>query len=386
MSDIRLLLRFFLLGALFTYFLPALVLGTGVLDESLRVSWQYSFLMAAAFIGMVVLTFSFAGVSLARREHILGGQSAHDTRAVRRFLIAQAPVLAVALVVAALLASALTGGLSNRSELAFTNINDSFNSTLGSLTGYLLPAAGAIALAEGIVRRNARWLVWGAIAAGLALGSSGTRWYLLLALSPALVVALKHFSGWKVLSIAAVCYAALIGVGTIRNGQEFSFETASKTAVFDMPLVESAYAIEDVGQLENGGAAFVSGFLLYLVPRSWIDKGVDESIWRFNFARANIDIRFDQGNVLPGLIGSLYMYGGEIAVILGAVAIAAFSIVVCRLVSRAGPYALALYSLYLGGLLLQFRNLSMGYWVPFLIAVLAVTIWLFGKEYFVKRR
>jgi hypothetical protein len=49
MSDIRLLLRFFLLGALFTYFLPAFVLGTGVLDESLRVSWQYSFLMAATF-------------------------------------------------------------------------------------------------------------------------------------------------------------------------------------------------------------------------------------------------------------------------------------------------------------------------------------------------
>jgi hypothetical protein len=113
---------------------------------------------------------------------------------------------------------------------------------------------------------------------------------------------------------------------------------------------------------------------------------VDESIWRFNFARANIDIRFDQGNVLPGLIGSLYMYGGEVAVLLGAIAIAGLSIAVCRLVSNAGPHALALYSLYLGGLLLQFRNLSMGYWVPFIIAVLAVTIWLFGKEYFAKRR
>lgn len=386
MSDIRLLLRFFLLGALFTYFLPALVLGTGVLDESLRVSWQYSFFMAATFIGTALVTFSFAGVSLARRENILAGQSQQDTRAMRHFLVAQAPALIFVLVVAALIGSALTGGLSNRSELVFTNINDSFGGTLGSLTGYLLPAAGAIALAEGIMRRSARWMFWGAVAAGLALGSSGTRWYLLLALSPALVVALKHFSGWKVLAVAAVCYAALIGVGTVRNGQEFSLETASKTAVLDMPLVESAYAIEDVGQLEDGGAAFVSGFLLYLAPRAWIDKGVDETIWRFNFARANIDIRFDQGNVLPGLIGSLYMYGGEFAIIMGAIAIAACSIVVCRLVSGAGPHALALYSLYLGGLLLQFRNLSMGYWVPFLIAALAVTIWLFGKKYFVKRR
>jgi hypothetical protein len=377
--------RFFMLGFAFTYLIPAVVLGTGVADEDIGVSWQYAALMAGLFIGAVLLTFTVAGVSLVRSEQILGGQTAKETRGTRRFLARSLPFFLAALACAAFAASASTGGLSNRSELVFTNFNDSFQDTLSSLTGYILPAIGAIALAEGIARRSSVWLLAAAVAAGLAFGSTGTRWYLLLAVSPALVVALKQLSGSKVIAVAAVCYLAMVGVGTIRNGQEFSFESAGKTALLDMPLVESAYAIERVGELEDGASAFVSGFALYLAPRALVDKGVDESIWRFNYARSSRDIRYDQGNVLPGLIGSLYMYGGEIAIVLGAIAIAACSIAVCRFINYTGRYALPLYSLYLGGLLLQFRNLSMGYWVPFLIAAIAVTIWLVGKEQFAKR-
>lgn len=282
--------------------------------------------------------------------------------------------LVISACLSALYALGMADGITDRtlarSEL--TNINSSVPDTIRTNISYLQVAATAALIAWSRRQRRLTPLVIGVSFACYLLSSSGTRFLFLLAISPLIYsVLLRSRTGVKVYTLAILLlfsvYIARLRSTTLLSGEALLY--------FDLPSTASYMAISQFSPEITNIWYFFVGNVIVLIPRALFPgKPNDEITFEFIVSVIGSEA-FDGGaTYLPGFLGSAWLYGGFLGVLLlslalGLVLARAISYSVCDWQTEAKA------SLLLVGAILQFRNISVFYLLPFFYLAAALKIW-----------
>jgi hypothetical protein len=273
-----------------------------------------------------------------------------------------------------LIALGLGEGVTDRSFLRkdATNFNFSFFSTLSTNFVFLQISITAALLAWARRNRSRVTLVLALGLASLILATSGTRYFFLLAISPLIYGVILRSK------IIVKAYAAIMLIG-------FSVYIALRRSVtdlgsdallfYDLPSSASYILVNSHQPQLSDIWYFFVGNVLVLIPRSiFSDKPIDEATINFVIATLG-DSAFESGSTyLPGFLGSAWLYGGIFGVVI-------FSLILGHLFVLALTYNVkswqseAIASLMLVGTLLQFRNISIFYFLPLLYLSVLLKIW-----------
>ena len=255
-------------------------------------------------------------------------------------------------------------GLSDRSSLREEASNYSTTSFLFILTQleYVLIAITASLISKGIIKYNNKLFFLGQFLAILILLKTGTRWIFLLALSPFLVflyIVLKPLT--KLFGIILfVCGIASLSI--LRSSTNISL---ASSLWWDIPSFQSANIINTMNRDFFSIIDFFNGNLFILIPRFiWTNKPIDNSITEYMISIIG-DRFYDGATILPGFIGSTYLYGGWFGIIIFSLL---FRYIMFKLIKwniNILPHQnLTIISLSLMGLMLQLRGISVFYFMP----------------------
>jgi hypothetical protein len=139
---------------------------------------------------------------------------------------------------------------------------------------------------------------------------------------------------------------------------------------WDLPSIQSFNIVTNYDYKITGFIDFINGNILVLIPRIvWPGKPADQILE--SYMRNEIGSRYDHGaTILPGMLGSLYLYGGALFLIV-------FLYIFKRILSHyerqfhkgSSVYSTAVSSAFIIGLFLQLRGLSVFYLMPALFIV-----------------
>ena len=200
-------------------------------------------------------------------------------------------------------------GLSDRSSLREEVSNYSSTSFIFILTQleYVFIAITASFISKGIIKYKNKLLFLGLFLAVLLLLKTGTRWLFLIALSPFLIflyIVLKPLT--KLFAIILFVFG-LASLSILRSSSNISL---ASSLWWDIPSFQSANIINTMNRDFFSIIDFFNGNLFILIPRFiWTNKPIDNSITEYMISIIG-DRFYDGATILPGFIGSTYLYGG----------------------------------------------------------------------------
>ena len=259
------------------------------------------------------------------------------------------------------------GGLTDRSSIreGTTNINmsNSFLVTLIANSNFLLSGIAAYLIQKGLDNQKRKHLYLGVFLAVAMLNMTGTRFLFLLATAPLFYSFFFDSHYFRKLLFFVLLVAASSFVAITRSGFNINVATL---VFYDLPSTASALAVQSSEPSFWSIGYFFIGNIVVLIPRAiFPGKPVDPTSVDFTIAVLGTNA-FDAGaTYLPGFVGSAWLYGAWIAV-------AIFSFLLGYLLLKAFPNdrrssttQRTLKALLFIGLILQFRNISIFYLLPY---------------------
>jgi len=244
------------------------------------------------------------------------------------------------------------------------NFNEEGSQFISAQINFILIASAAALLNYGINRKSKIILIAGSVLAAYILSSSGTRWNWLLACSPILLQAVINLSYKKLIPALLGLAIAMLFISAKRgSGDSLPLYAA---LLWDIPSLQSNWVILNTDPKIIDIKHFLNGQVLVLIPRFlWPDKPIDEATT--NYMVSLIGERFYMGaTILPGFIGSAWLYGGFAGIILFTTLLA---IIVKTLDLKLNQknnrnIDLGIVGLIFFGSLLQTRGISIFYFMP----------------------
>lgn len=258
-------------------------------------------------------------------------------------------------------------GLTDRSSVrkGTTNINmgNSFLVTLIANSNFLFSGIAAYQIQKGLDTRKRKHLYLGVLLAVAMLTMTGTRFLFMLAMAPLFYSFFFDSHYFRKLQFLVLTVVASSFVAIARSGFNINVATL---IFYDLPSTASALAVQSsVPSFWNIGYFFI-GNIVVLIPRAiFPGKPVDPTVVNFTIAFLGTNAFDAAATYLPGFIGSAWLYGAWIAV-------AIFSFLLGYLFLKAFPddrrsstTQRTLKALLFVGLILQFRNISIFYLLPY---------------------
>lgn len=261
-------------------------------------------------------------------------------------------------------------GLRNRELVREGSVNFNANSVsfFQQQLNFILIALSATCVSKGIFNNKSLLFTVGFIIALYTLFFYGTRWVFLLSISPLICYFL--ISSGKLLKLLFVGLFSLLlfSLSVLRSSSEISLLSA---LTYDIPSFQSKVVLNNYDSNLFDILDFFNGNILILIPRFiWPDKPIDEVTT--NYMLDLIGNRFYEGStILPGFIGSAYLYGNFLGVIV-------FSFFLRYLISKlliwnkklSASENLVTFSLSFFGIILQSRGISIFYFIPLIYCVI----------------
>lgn len=235
---------------------------------------------------------------------------------------------------------------------------------------YAMITVSALLLSRSLVSRSWVLLVWATILSTYILSSTGTRWFWLLAASPLLLQALVSVGFLPGVALATFVAVAMLSISAGRSS--VSELDLAEVVRWDIPSFQSLVIIGTSDVDFENFVNFFYGQILVLVPRFfWPSKPLDTATVGYMYSE--IGDAFDAGaTVLPGFLGSAWLYGGMASVILLSallfLGVRWLQLVVLHRMST-GPMPVWVPLVYVA-FLLQSRGISIFYFVPAFYCVL----------------
>jgi hypothetical protein len=280
----------------------------------------------------------------------------------------------VALVTMVFTYSGIGMGLSDRASIRAgttnTNMSGSFLITLISNSNFLVSGIAAHQIQKGLDARRRKNLYLGIILAVAMLTTTGTRFLFLLSTAP-LFYSFFFDSRYLrklllfVLTVLASSFAAIARSGFNINAATLIF--------FDLPSTASALAVEGPAPSFLNIGYFFVGNIVVLIPRALFPgKPVDPTVVDLTISQLGNDA-FDTGaTYLPGFIGSAWLYGAWIVVAIFSFLLGYLFLKSFPNDSRSSTTQRTLKALLFIGLILQFRNISIFYLLPYLFMAIGL--------------
>lgn len=245
------------------------------------------------------------------------------------------------------------------------NYNFESDSFLEAQIGYLSIIFVALIFGYALKTENIKLLLFATVFSTYILTSTGTRWHWILAISPVatfLIVNLKYYIS---IFLMVFSFVPMLYISANRSsGGEMDIDEVAK---WDIPTFQSYSIVERIQSDFANITDFFNGQILILIPRFiWQDKPADKTIT--NYMIGEIGDAFNSGaTILPGFIGSSWLYGGVVGIIF-------FSAVLFFFLSKTQNYYFESridnldytgLGLSFCGLILQNRGISVFYIIPF---------------------
>ncbi|MDD3602584.1 MAG: hypothetical protein PHZ17_04620 [Sulfurovum sp.] len=353
--------RFYIYAFSFLFILPIFIMKSYLVSDAIDIALYSSILFLVTFY------FSYSFSLKKRKTSLVDSRKIQFENKIQWSNI----ILFVSItIIFAGIIGTITGTFGARGEKIVSNVNIGVFALLNTLLSPFLDIIAAYFWSRALINKSKLFFLFAAILSGYILGSSGTRWHFLLALSPLILYIVIRLGSVRAVTIGILVFLALLPFSFIRNGEAFSWILILQRMPMEVPAYESVRAIKLIGIHPEGLMGFVHGILYYPIPRFLFDKGFDQTLLDFNWAVLGIDIRYYPATILPGLIGSLYMYGGPLMIgLFGAIFGRAFRYLDRKLFTliNYGSSGFTYASLLFLALFLQVRNLSVGYFVSFII-------------------
>jgi len=244
------------------------------------------------------------------------------------------------------------------------NFSETATTFINAQIGYLRIAVAALFINYGLVKRSRIAFIIGVGVAAYILASTGTRWNWLLCLAPLILYGLIKLSWRKVAFISLVFVFMLLLISARRgSGENLSLVSA---ALWDIPSFQSIWVINNIESDVANVIYFLYGQVLVLIPRVlWPEKPLDEAT--VSYMIALIGDRFYEGaTILPGFLGSAWLYGGYTGVLIFTLVVAFLVLAVQKTINkqdlRKPEYGLI--GLVFLGTVLQVRGISVFYYIP----------------------
>lgn len=268
-----------------------------------------------------------------------------------------------------------TTALENRSQVreGILNYSFTFNSFLKTQMNLIFISISALLLSDFLFSRRTWTGALGAMLSSYLLISTGTRWYFLLSAAPVLAFFAARFSFPIKLTAAATFSAAMISIAIARSAGTLS--GMRDALIWDIPSLQSYRTITLYDGNLRGLDDFFYGNFLVLIPRFLWPTKPDDAVSQ-NFMLDTIgNAYFNGATVLPGFLGSSWLYGGYLGVAIFSIGLFwLFGKAEKRVLEANNGSKLALASLLLVGLALQVRNISIQYLVPALYLLIIVKL------------
>lgn len=283
-------------------------------------------------------------------------------------------ILLIGLSIMALTYYGIGQGLSDRSAVRAgttnINLNGSLLTTLLANSNFLVSGIAAYQIQKGLDTGRRSNLYIGIFLAAAMLAMTGTRFLFMLSTAPLFYSFFFDSSYMRKALLFVLVAAASSFVAIARSG--FNIDVAS-LVFFDLPSTASMFAVQDsapsVGDIGN----FFIGNIVVLIPR-WIfpAKPVDPSVVEFTISHLGA-AAFDAGvTYLPGFIGSAWLYGGWFGVLIFSSLLGYLFVKSFPNDRRASYTQRTLKALLFIGLILQFRNISIFYLLPYLYTAIGL--------------
>ena len=248
-----------------------------------------------------------------------------------------------------------------------------FSETRSQFTSIQLRMVGisiaAYMLARYYIHRTTKPLILGLSIAIYLFIESGTRWYLLLAVAP-LVILFPGTTKLPVQIFAAGIFASTLTVfAAIRSGGAIS--SLQEILTWDIPSIQSYAVITTRTGNLSGIVDFINGNILSLVPRFVWPSKPEDIVTREFMTNAIGDAYYQGATILPGFLGSAWLYAGGWGGVLFA-PLLAISLRKSEKEAHSTKSALrlAIASLIGIGAALQLRNISVMYFAPAIYLIL----------------
>ncbi len=254
------------------------------------------------------------------------------------------------------------------------NYNTSFFDFIGSFLSYFIIFFNSFNFSKYLFSQNRFNLLAAAIGSSLLFFLTGTRWLFILSLSPIIIYVLMITKIRNVIIFVPILFVFSLFIAIIRSG---SAELTLFSAFYwDVPSFQSYYIVEKYpSEIIKGFQSFVNGNILILIPRFlWHHKPEDFAI--VDYMRKELGTRYDEGaTVLPGLIGSFHLYGGILFTLLILLPIRMLLSWLNKALMETGSYRLFSFaSVIVIGIILQFRGISIAYFLPGLLQIIWILI------------
>jgi hypothetical protein len=264
----------------------------------------------------------------------------------------------------------LTDRASSRDGITNINNSGSFLVTLIANSNFLVSGVAAYLIQKGLDTRKRKYLYLGVLIAAAMLTISGTRFLFLLAMAPLFYTLFFDRRYLRKLLFFVLIVVASSFVAIARAGFNINVATL---VFYDLPSTASALAVQSsVPSFWNIGYFFI-GNIVVLIPRAvFPGKPVDPTVVEFTISNLSADAFESGATFLPGFIGSAWLYGAWTGV-------AIFSLFLGYLFVKSFPNdrlsrstERTLKALLFIGLILQFRNISIFYLLPFFFMTVGV--------------
>ena len=255
-------------------------------------------------------------------------------------------------------------GLTNRDEVRSETSNftgNSFDFIFNQLSSILV-AISSYVLSYSIWKGRLSYMFGSLAIVFLIFFYNGTRWNLLLGISPLLIYVLIISRLRTLIFISTVSVLVMLFISQTRGTNKIELASA---IMWDIPSFQSKKIIN---HYDGDGRIidFINGNFIVLVPRIlWENKPRDETTEKYMISEIG-DRYFYGATVLPGFLGSAYLYGGVGGVMYFTSAFCLlFGYFLYRNSKINGPLTFAELGLFYIGFVLQIRGISIFYLMPF---------------------
>lgn len=267
------------------------------------------------------------------------------------------------------------GGIANRAEVFAdaSNFNVDAGGFVSAQVGLVAIAGAAALTAYAVATGKIMFATAGSLVMFSEFLGSGTRWHLLLCSAPLLTAVAMYTPIWVRMIAGVAALGGLLNIALLRSAG--SLDSLASALYWDVPSFQSYRAIMDYpGDILNG-MNFIYGQVVVLVPRFvWPEKPVDWVVTDFIVDQIG-DAYFRGATILPGLLGSAWLYGGYVGVVVLVFAVSMWMRGAVATLSRPGWTNLWTGSMLYVGLFLQLRNISVFYLMPYMYASASVWLW-----------
>ena len=262
-------------------------------------------------------------------------------------------------------------GLVSRGSVRDGVINFNYSKSAFFMTqlDYFLIALSSVFLQKWLKTSKNLLLFFSTVISIYLLVRTGTRWYWLLSVSPMLVYVLLNLKFMSKIIVTLIFGFCLVWLGGNRNDVEV--QSVQDTLTWDLPSYQSEKIVKNLDSDISGFLDFYNGQIIVLIPRFiWPSKPLD--VKTTAYMEDEIGEAFGLGGtILPGFIGSAWLYGGFFGIIFfGAIyfnLLRATERLILKNIN--GEKMIYLGSLYIG-LILQLRGISIFYLIPAFYAYL----------------